>query len=132
MPNELMEEVEKLKLPVPNPYGKTVKIERVNMLIERAYKAGLATATAEAYPTGKLPNELPEEIRKYVADKIIPENEEANNRLVDLIENYYAQAQQEAYERGLHDGKSRYIERLVKMGSIDVGHEYVRKDKNDK
>lgn len=36
-------EFEKLKLPVPNPYGKTVKIERVNMLIERAYRQAQTT-----------------------------------------------------------------------------------------
>jgi hypothetical protein len=40
-------ELEELKLPIPNPYGKTVKIERVNMLIERAYKAGQAIAQAK-------------------------------------------------------------------------------------
>lgn len=32
---EIAEEVEKMKLPVPNPYGKWVKVERVNMLLNK-------------------------------------------------------------------------------------------------
>ncbi|MFM1793908.1 MAG: hypothetical protein RL642_293 [Bacteroidota bacterium] len=39
--NELLES---LKLPVPNPYGTMVRIDRVNMLIERAFQAGEAQA----------------------------------------------------------------------------------------
>lgn len=42
---------------------------------------------------------LPEEIRNYIADKVMPQNDDANAQLVGLIENYLAQAQQEAVKR---------------------------------
>lgn len=32
---KIAEEVEMIKLPIPNPYGKWVKVERVNMIIDK-------------------------------------------------------------------------------------------------
>lgn len=45
--------LEKLKLTVPNPYGKMVRIDRVNMLIERAYQSGQAQALEKIMDTYK-------------------------------------------------------------------------------
>jgi len=44
---EIVKELEKIKLPDPNPYGKWVRVPRVNMIIDQAIKIILDKRTED-------------------------------------------------------------------------------------
>lgn len=111
-------ELEKLKLPVPNPYGTTVKIDRVNMLIERAYKAGLATATQQAV----------EEFLGLMRKSTSKQNElcKRDNQVLSVIRNYFAKTGKYPSFRvlaRLYGSTSRNVEvsvqKLRKLGYLE-------------